>query len=206
MIKSLVLSFLLASTAQAASIVKSENNSLEIKPQKDDIEVHLPTTAFEVLKKWNSEFVLFNRADYSKSVLEMFKEMGDNQQPMAFIEDVDGNDKKDVVLLGNDSKKQYAVVLLQRDKKWTLIKITSWSLKNIKDTVIPATEVKAASGTTASAPEKEIGIPLYVLKALGEHAEKLKDKKKVGIQVENYLGSGEVFEIIDNKAVKFTLQ
>jgi hypothetical protein len=211
-LKLIVFPFLFASAsslANSAPIVKSETNSLEIKTNNNDVEVQLPETAFQVLKKWNPEFVIFGKKDYGPSILEMFKEMGENHLPMAFIEDVDGNDKKDIVLLGADLNNQYAVALLQRDKKWTLVKIAQWSLKNIKDTVIPATTVASATATAAAASgtsvAKETGVPLYVLPALGEQAEKLKAKKKVGIQVELYLGPGDVYEIKGTKAVKFTL-
>lgn len=206
MIKLITSAILLTSIAQAAPIVKSETNALEIKVQNDKVEVQLPKTAFDVLTKWNSEFVIFSKTDYSKSVLEMFKDMGNDQLPMVFIEDVDGNDKKDIVLLGADLNRQYAVALLQKDKQWTLVKIAEWSIKNIKDTVIPQTlAVSATAGTSGTTLVQETGVPLYVLPALGEQAEKLKEKKKVGIQVETYLGPGDVYEIKNNKPVKFTL-
>lgn len=183
--------------AQAAPIIKSETNSLEIKIQGDKVEVYLPKVAFEAVTKWNPEFVIFSRTDYSKSILDLFKDMGENKLPMAFIEDLDGNGKNDIVLLGADLKKQYAITLLQREKKWTLLKITEWSMENIKDSVITTT----TSGTTTV---NETGIPMYVLPALGKQGEKLKEMKKVGIQIETYLGSGEVYEITNNKPVKFS--
>ena len=200
MIKILTFCLLLSSLTHAAQIIKSETNNLEIKTVNSDVEVHLPTVALQVLTQWNSEFKIFNQTDYTKSVLEMFKDLGNNQVPMTFIDDLDGNGKKDIVLLGNDLKNQYVVALLQRDKKWTLIKVTQWSIENIKQSVIP-TGLAMTSGTA----QTETGVPFYVLKALGEQAEKLQENKKVGIQVESFMGSGEVFQINNNKAVKFTL-
>ncbi len=201
MIKLFTFCLLLTALSQAATIVKSETNTLEIKTKDNDVEVQLPTVALLALEKWNPNFKLFNKTDYSKSVLELFKDLGDNQVPMAFIDDLDGNDKKDIVLLGNDLKKQYVVAILQKDQKWTLIKVSEWSIANIKESIVP-TGLAAVSGTA----QTETGIPFYVLKAIGEHAEKLKEKKKAGIQIENFMGSAEVFEINNNnKAIRFTL-
>lgn len=200
MIKIIVSCLLFASIANALPVVKSENNSLEITTKNEDVEIKLPDVAFKALMQWNPEFIPFNRNAYIKSVLELFKDLGDNQVPMAFIEDLDGNGKKDIVLMGTDTKNQYAVAILQNDKKWTLLKLSQWS--NLKDTVTVTATEKTASGTT---PVKETGVAIYVLKAIGEHAEKLKEKKKVGIQIETYLGPGDVYEIVNNKAVKFIL-
>lgn len=204
MIKLVSFFLLFASIVQAAPIVKSATNALEIKLQNDNVEVQLPETAFKILTQWNPEFVVFSKTDYSKSVLEMFKDLGSDQVPMAFIDDLDGNDKKDIVLFGTDLKSQYVVALLQRDKKWTLVKVAQWSIKDIKGSVIPATEV-ASGATAATTQTKETGVPIYVLPAQGEQATKLKEKKKVGIQVETYMGNGDVYEIKNNKPVKFTL-
>lgn len=206
MIKRLTISLLMVSVAQAAPIVKSETNALAIKLQDDKVEVQLPKTAFDVLTKWNPKFMIFSKTDYGQSVLEMFKDMGNNQLPMAFIDDLDGNEKKDIVLLGSDLKNQYVVALLQKDKQWTLVKVAQWSMTNIKDTVMPATIATSATQTVSdTAQAKETGVPLYVLPAIGEHAEKLKEKKKVGIQVEVFMGPADVYEIKNNKPVKFVL-
>ena len=200
MIKLITLSFLLTSTAYATKVEISDKNSLELNLKNELVEIKIPTVAHKVLTQWNPEFTPFSRSDYSKSILELFKDINPNQVaptfPMAFIEDLDGNDKKDIVLLGADLKKQYVVALLHRDKKWTLIKVAELNIPNIKSSMIPNTTV---SGTA------ETGVPVYVLPAEGEHATKLKEKKKIGIQVESYMGSGDVYEIINNKAVKFTL-
>ena len=198
MIKLLVLSLLVASTANASKVVKSETNTLELAVKDQNVEIKLPDVAFKVLNQWNPEFTPYSLKDYSVSILELMKDISPNQVPMAFIEDLDGNDKKDIVLFGADLKKQYVVALLQRDKKWTLIKVAQMSIPDIKSSIIP-------SLTSATTTTKETGVPVYVLPAEGEQAEKLKEKKKIGIQVETYLGAGEVYEINNNKAVKFTL-
>lgn len=198
MIKLLILSLLLASTAQATKVEISETNSLELNVKNQTVEIKLPTVAHKVLNQWNPEFTVFSLSDYSKSVLELMKDIGENQLPMAYIADLDGNDKKDIVLFGADLKKQYVVALLQRDKKWTLIRVAQMDIPEIKSSVIPS----FTSGTTAV---KETGVPIYILPPEGEHADKLKAKKKVGIQVESYLGAGDVYEIKNNKAVKFVL-
>lgn len=206
MIKLVSFSLLFASVVQAAPIVKSATNTLEIKLQNDNVEVQLPETAFKALTQWNPEFVIFSKTDYSKSILEMFKDLGKDQVPMAFIDDLDGNDKKDIVLFGTDLKNQYVVALLQRDKKWTLVKVAQWSIKDIKESVIPASTVASAAAVASDKVQtKETGVPIYVLPAQGEQATKLKEKKKVGIQVETYMGNGDVYEIKNNKPVKFTL-
>lgn len=197
MIKYFTVSLLLSSLTFAAPIVKSASNELAVKAKGNAIEVQLPQSAFRELKKWNPEFVIFSKTDYSPSVLEMFKEMNNTLLPMAFIDDLDGNGKKDIVLLGSDIKNQFAIALLQHDKKWVLVKLAEWTIKDIKQTVITS----SASATTT----KETGVPIYVLPALGEQAEKLKAKKKIGIQVERFMGDGEVYEIVNDQAVKFTL-
>lgn len=199
MIRFSLFFFLFASATQAAPILRSANNSLEVKIEDDKVSVELPKKAYETLMKWNPEFVVFSKTDYSASILELFKTMGPNQLPMAFIDDIDGNNKKDIVLLGSDIHNQYVIALLQENKTWKLVKVTEWSMRNIKDSVITTF---SASGTNNT---KETGIPIYILPALGEHAVKLKEKKKKGIQVENYLGPADVYEIKNNKAVKFTL-
>lgn len=199
MIKLVTFCLFFTALAQASTIVKSETNTLDIKTKDNDIEVQLPNVAHQALEKWNPDFKLFNQTDYSKSVLELFKDLGENQVPMTFIEDLDGNGKKDIVLLGSDLKKQYVVAILQKDKKWTLIKVSEWAMKNVKESVISTGTV--VSGTV----QTETGIPVYVLKAIGEHADKLKENKKAGIQIENFMGHGDVYEIINNKAVKFIL-
>ncbi|WP_409479444.1 hypothetical protein [Pseudobdellovibrio sp. HCB154] len=204
MIKLVSFSLLFASIVQAAPIVKSATNTLEIKLQDDNVEVQLPETAFKALTQWNPEFVVFNKKDYSKSILELFNDLGKDQMPMAFIDDLDGNEKKDIVLFGSDLKNQYVIALLQRDKKWTLVKVAEWSIKDIKNSVIPSSTVASATAADKS-QTKETGVPIYVLPAQGEQATKLKEKKKVGIQVETYMGNGDVYEIKNNKPVKFTL-
>lgn len=198
MIKLLILSLLAASTANASKVSKSETNTLELTVKDQTVEIKLPDVAFKVLNQWNPEFTPYSLKDYSTSILELMKDINPNQVPMAFIEDLDGNDKKDIVLFGADLKKQYVVALLQRDKKWTLIKVAQMSITDIKSSIIP-------SLTSTTTTTKETGVPIYVLPAEGEQAEKLKEKKKIGIQVETYLGGGEVYEINNNKAVKFTL-
>lgn len=202
MIKLISLSLLFVSTVHATPVVKSATNLLEIKAQSEKVEIQLPDTAFRVLNQWNPQFTVFSKTDYSKSVLEMFNDDDPSQLPMAFIEDLDGNDKKDIVLFGTDLKKKYVIAILQREKKWTLVKVAQWSVKNSKDSMPPI--ATSASGT-AKDQAQDNGVLIYILPAVGEHATKLKEKKKVGIQVETYLGSGDVYEIVKNKAVKFIL-
>lgn len=199
MIKLFILILLIASTALATKVEISEKNVLELNLKNELAEIKLPTIAHKVLTQWNPEFTPFSRSDYSKSILELFKDINENQLPMAFIDDLDGNDKKDIVLFGADLKKQYVVALLHREKKWTLIKVAEINISNIKSSVVPNT---IGSGTAQTA---ETGVPIYILQAEGEQASKLKEKKKIGIQVESYMGAGDVYEIKNNKAVKFTL-
>lgn len=205
MIKLLLpLLFLLTSTANAAKVSKSATNNLEIKKQNNVVEIELPEVALKLLMQWNPEFIPFNLSDYGPSIIELFNDIDPSKVPMAFIDDLDGDSKKDIVLLGSDLKKQYVVALINKDKKWTLVEVTEWSFKDIKNTTVPfLSDTPVMVSGTAKKTEKTV--PLYVLQALGEQAEKLKAKKKVGIQVEYYLGAGTVYEIKNNKAVKFTL-
>lgn len=206
MIKALLPAlFLFASAAHAAKVSKSATNTLEIKKENNVVEFRLPEVAFKTLTQWNPEFVPFNLSDYGQSIIQMFKEINADLSPMAFIDDLDGNGKKDIVLLGADLKKQYVVALLQRDKKWTLIKVAEWSLTDIKNITIPVFTTSETAKASGTAKNTELSFPIYVLPAQGEHGEKLKAKKKVGIQVETYMADGDVYEIKDTKAVKFLL-
>ncbi|UOF02456.1 hypothetical protein [Bdellovibrio reynosensis] len=193
--KSVLALLLLTSVCKAAPISISANGSAEIKISNGEAEVSLPAEAKAALKTWNPEFVVFNVKDYSKSVLDLFKDIDPKAVPVGFIADLDANGEKDVVLLGADLRHQYAVALLKKNKQWTPVKVYSWTLTDIRSTSLPS----------ASDPkQKEIGIPIYVLPAQGEHAKKLANK--TGIQVETYLGAAEVFEIKDGKAVKFVVK
>ncbi|MCM2354528.1 MAG: hypothetical protein NDI63_13005 [Pseudobdellovibrio sp.] len=205
MIKLLLpLLFVFTSTANAAKVSKSATNTLEIKKQDNVVEIELPEIALKLLTQWNPEFIPFNLSDYGPSIIELFNDIDPSKVPMAFIDDLDGDGKKDIVLLGSDLKKQYVVALINNDKKWTLVKVSESSYKDIKNTTVPfLSEKPVIVSGTAKTTEKTV--PLYVLQALGEQAVKLKEKKKVGIQVEYYLGAGTVYEIKNNKAVKFTL-
>ncbi|XGC82004.1 hypothetical protein ACES2L_05840 [Bdellovibrio bacteriovorus] len=193
--KSFLALLLMTSICKAAPIATSSNGSVDIKINNGEVEIALPAEAKTALKNWNPEFVVFNLKDYSKSVLDLFKDIDPKAVPVGFIADLDGNGEKDVVLLGADLRHQYAVALLKKNKEWIPVKVNSWTLKDIKSTSLPS---------AADPKQKEIGIPIYVLPAQGEHAKKL--GQKTGVQVETYLGSAEVFEIKDGKAVKFVVK
>lgn len=169
--------------------------SLDIKVKNAEVEISVPAEAKKALSNWNPEFVVFNLKDYGKSVLDLFKEIDPKAVPVAFIADLNSDGTKDIVLLGSDLQRQYAVALLEKNKVWTAIEVHSWSIPNIKTTAL---------NTESTSKEKETGIPIYILPAEGEHAKKL--GKKIGIQVETYLGPAEVYEIKDGKAVKFVLK
>lgn len=192
--------------ALAAKLTKSKSDSLEILKQNGVIEIKLPDLAYKVVNQWNPEFLPFNLSDYGPSIIELFNDIDPNKIPMAFIDDLNGDGKKDIVLLGSDLKNQYVVALLNTGKKWTLVQVSKWSITDIKNTTVPFLS-DASAPTIVDGKEKttEKTIPLYILQALGEHGEKLKARKKIGIQVEFYLGVGTVYEIKDDKAVKFTL-
>ncbi|MFM6927388.1 MAG: hypothetical protein ACKOX6_02945 [Bdellovibrio sp.] len=194
--KSFIGILLLSALCKAAPIVGSASDALDIKVKNGEVEVVLPEGAKKTLIDWNPEFVIFNLKDYSATVLNLIKEDDPKAVPMAFIADLDNNGEKDIVLLGNDLKSQFAVALLQKNKKWTAVEVATWSIPDIKKSVIPAADVKSTV--------KETGIPLYVFPAQDEHAKKL--GKKVGIQTEIYAGPADVYEIKDGKAVKFLLK
>ena len=194
--KSFIAIFLLSSLCQAAPIVGSPNDALEIKVKNGEVEIILPEAAKKSLTEWNPEFVVFNLKDYSPTVVNLIKEDDSKSVPMAFIADFDNNDEKDIVLLGNDLKSQFAVALMQKNKKWTAVEVTTLSIPDIKTSVIHAADAKSTA--------KETGIPVYVLPAQDEHAKKL--GKKVGIQVEIYAGPADVYEIKDGKSIPVLLK
>lgn len=196
--KKIILFFLLvnSSVSFAATVLKSDSETLAIKTDADEIEISLPVEAKNALNKWNPEFSVFSKKDYSESILDLFDDMETKKVPMAFIADLENNGKEDLVLLGQDSKRQYAVALLQqKDKKWTAVEIQHWSIENVKKSEIPNADPEKKT--------KEVGVPFYILEAQGDLAKKL--KKKVGIQVETYLGNADVYEIKKDKPVKVTL-
>ncbi|MGE5084669.1 MAG: hypothetical protein ACM3MG_00100 [Bacillota bacterium] len=194
--KSLIAIFLLSSMCKATPIITSTNDTVDIKVKNGEVEIILPESAKKALIEWNPEFIVFNLKDYSPTVLNLIREDDSKAVPMAFVADLDNNGEKDVVLLGNDLKSQFAVALMQKNKKWTAVEVTAWSIPDIKQSVIPPSDAKSGI--------KETGIPLYIFPAEGEHAKKL--GKKIGIQVEMYAGPASVYEIKDGKAAKVLLK
>lgn len=193
MMKALIATLLYSVCSTAAPVATSAGDAAEIIAQDGTVKVTLPAEAKKALLDWNPEFLTFDLKDYPESVVSLIKEVEPNGVPMAFIADLDNNGDKDIVLLGSDLHRQYAVALLKKEGTWQAVEIQTWNIKDIKKTV-----VKKEDKT------KETGIPLYVLPAEEEHAKKL--GKKVGIQVERYLGPATVYEIKDGKASKVTLE
>lgn len=179
----------------AAPVSVSKGEAPKISVKDGTAEVAVSAAAKKALIAWNPEFLVFDLKDYSESVLSLIKEVEPNGVPMAFIADLDNNGEKDIVLLGSDLNRQYAVALIKQKQSWKAIEIQSWDIENIKTTVLP-------SENSSKPPES--GIPLYVLPAQDEHAKKL--GKKIGIQVESYLGLASVFEIKDGKASQVILK
>jgi hypothetical protein len=174
----------------AASLNDGKKSELSILIQGKEVQINLPHEAYEAIKKWNSQFSVFDMQDFSPSVIQLFEE--DKTAPMAFIGDVEGSGKNGIVLFGEDDKRQYVVAVVAHKKEWKIIPIYSTSIANIKESRVPSLH-----------EAEEVGVPYYILPAQGEHAKKLKNK--VGIQVEAYLGFAEVYQIKKGKAVKFTL-
>lgn len=193
MMKTLIATLLYSVCSTAAPVATSAVDTAEITVQDGTAKVSLPADARKALIEWNPEFLTFDLKDYPESVLSLVKEVEPNGVPMAFIADLDNNGDKDIVLLGSDLHRQYAVALTKKDGAWQAVEIQSWNIPNIKKTVLKKED-----------KTKETGIPLYVLPAEDEHAKKL--GKKVGIQVERYLGPATVYEIKDGKASKVVLE
>ncbi|UXR65244.1 hypothetical protein EZJ49_03140 [Bdellovibrio bacteriovorus] len=195
MIKPLVATLLFSTLCNAAPVDVSKTDMAEVVIKDGNARISLPAEAKKALINWNPEFIVFDLKDYSESVLNLIKEVEPNGVPMAFIADLDNNGEKDIVLLGSDLHRQYAVALTKKDKTWQAVEIHSWTIANIKSTVLPKIDKSKSA---------ESGIPLYVLPADGEHAKKL--GKKIGVQVERYMGSASVYEIKDGKAAQVILQ
>lgn len=189
--KLFLLLILIPLTTLAISLDVSDKPELAVVLKENEVHISMPLEAQAALKKWNPKFSIFNRKDFTASVLQMFDE--DKSQPMAFVGDIEGNGKMGLVLFGEAGKLQFVVALVQDKKDWKVIKIYSSAIPNIK------------SSDVASLKEvKEIGIPIYILPAEGELGKKL--SPKIGIQIEAYLGSAEAYEIINGKPKQIVLQ
>lgn len=195
MIRPLIATLLFSSLCSAAPVDISKTGMAEVVIKDGNAKISLPAEAKKALIAWNPEFLVFDLKDYSESVLSLVKDVEPNGVPMAFIADLDNNGEKDIVLLGSDLSRQYAVALTKKDNTWQAVEIQSWNIANIKATVLPKED---------KAKPAESGIPLYVLPADGEHAKKL--GKKIGIQIERYLGPASVYEIKDGKATQVILK
>jgi hypothetical protein len=180
--------FLLQSVPLVQALSDKEKPELVLK--KSDLVLQIPEPASQALKKWNSEFKVFANSDYSSSILKLFENPNESEGPAGFIADLTGDGKKSYVLLGEVKNKQYAVALVENEKKWKVIEVDSWNYENVRQTKIPSFKEKS----------NEMSVPMYVLPAQGPIKEKL--IKKTGIQVENYLGVIKVFEIKYGKAVE----
>lgn len=195
MMKPLIATLLFSTFCHAAPVEVSKTGQAEVIVKDGNAQISLPAEAKKALIAWNPEFLVFDLKDYSESVLSLIKEVEPNGVPMAFIADLDNNGEKDIVLLGSDLHRQYAVALAKKGKTWQAVEIHSWNIDNIKTTALPKVDKSKPA---------ETGIPLYVLPADDEHAKKL--GKKIGIQVERYMGPASVYEIKDGKAAQVLLQ
>nr|BFD67954.1 hypothetical protein HAGR004_29760 [Bdellovibrio sp. HAGR004] len=195
MIKPFIATLLIGTFCYAAPVEVSKTGMVEVIVNDGNAKISLPAEAKKALISWNPEFLVFDLKDYSESILSLVKEVEPQGVPMAFIADLDNNGEKDIVLLGSDLHRQYAVALTKKDNKWQAVEIQSWNIANIKSTTLPKIDKSKPA---------ESGIPLYVLPADGEHAKKL--GKKIGIQVERYMGTASVYEIKDGKAAQVLLK
>jgi len=198
--KIFVTGVFLFSTLTNAALQPSKSDKPELVVKNSVLEIMLPEKSLAALKKWNKNFTVFNQADYSPTIQELFiSEQNKKSYPMAFIADVNGDSKEDVVLFGEDAKKQYVIALTQEKSGWNVIVVKELEEKNLKKTEIPS---------LAEEPKKtktEKGIPYYILTAQGEIGEKLaKSNNATAIQVEYYLGQTEVYQIKNNKAELYT--
>ena len=172
MIKFLVLLFYtLGPLAHATVIIENKKNKVEVNPFTDEPEIKLPKEALKAVNKWNNKFKPFPLKAYSPTTKKLFQERAKNEVPMAFVSDLDGDKTEDVAILGEDSKKQYLLALINKNNKWKLTVVKTWDFANIE------------KSNTPGEYEQEVGIPFYILPAQsGER----------GLQVESYLGTPEV--------------
>lgn len=181
-----------------ANMESTKEGKLDLAVKNNNIVISLPEKSFNALKKWNKDFTVFNQSDYSPSIQGLFEDEKNNKSyPMTFIADVNGDNKEDIVLFGEDKKKQYVVALVQDKNEWTVVVVKELEEKNLKKTEIPSLEEKKKT-------KAELGIPYYVAKAQGDIGEALqKSSHSTAIQFEHYLGQAEVYEIKNNKAVLY---
>ncbi len=190
----------LVSTFSYAAIESTKDAKPELIEKKNSLNIILPEKSFSILKKWNKNFTIFNQSDYSPSIQDLFNDEKDKKSyPMAFIADVNGDGQEDIVLFGEDKKKQYVIALVQDKNEWKVVVVKEMEEKNIKKTEIPS----LAEGKKKT--KQEVGVPYYITRAEGDIGEALqKNSHSTAIQVEYYLGQAEVYQIKDNKAVLYT--
>ncbi|WP_413587254.1 hypothetical protein [Bdellovibrio sp. HCB274] len=190
----IVISILLFSlTSAAAPVAVSGDDKVEIAVKETDVKISVPAEARKALIQWRPEFLVFDLKDYSDSVKSLVKEIDPQGVPMAFVADLNNDGTQDIALMGSDLHNQYAVALVKEGGVWQAVELQSFKIPNIKKTV-----------TKNENKTPETGVPLYVLPAQDEHAAKL--GKKIGVQVEHYMGPARVYEIKDGKAAQVKLK
>lgn len=179
----LLIATLSTSDVRAATMLPKDSKEVKVQPFQEEPSIELPREAYEAIKKWNKNFELFNLADYTPTIRKLFREREKNEVPMIVHDDLNGDGKKDIALLGADKKKQYAIVLLGSNvsatatsakHKWKVKVIETWNFENITKSEVP--------GETTP----EFGIPFYILPSQSEQP---------GLQVETYLAPPKVYKL-----------
>jgi hypothetical protein len=157
----------------ASVIIESKKATPEVNSFTSEPEIKLPKEALLALKKWNSKFKPFSLSAYTPAVKKLFTERAKNEVPMAFVADLNGDKVEDVAILGQDEKKQYAIVLMNKKNKWSVSVANTWEFSNVEKSEVPGEY------------EVEYGVPFYILPSQSEEK---------GLQVETYLGSSKVYK------------
>lgn len=153
--------------------------------------IELDEMAKSALKSWNSGFVLYDIDEYAGAVIDMFKDDA-GMLPMATFGDFNGDGKKDLALLGHDTKTEFGVILLNQKNKYDVL-------------VMEEDDFRAPEKQSIMGPGgRQVGVGTYLQHVANNELE-LKKKpsdKLEAVQVEAFGGSTSQYYVIDGKVIR----
>lgn len=91
-----------------------------------DEHVLLLTTEMEsALDAYNPEFKAWTTSDYTKSILEGLKFESETSAPFAFVVDINGDNKRDVIIDGFNGKSPEIIVILSDGEDYKVTQVAS---------------------------------------------------------------------------------
>lgn len=187
MIKKLIYLVLVLSSASTWAVELPTITNSQTKK-----ELKLNDEALKVLKKWNPQFEVYHISDYAQTVMELFQATK-NELPMAVIGDFDADKKDDIALMGADRKKEYSVILLQRDR--------SFEIFVARETEKPSLE---KNQLVSSEGDMQVGLSQYLGLESAENYKEIKDLKSNQklLQIEEFGGSSSLYYLKSNPKTK----